>query len=652
MKAAAISLRIADFLKQYPPFQFLPLDQLISLAEAGRVKFHEDGEIIFAQGQPRDRWLYVIQQGKLRIVEESEGKEELIDYRGPGDMLGLQGIRSDEPYIHSCKTETEAILYALPREQFISQASHSSEAQRYLAAYFSLNPAYHWSEKEDDSPHNYTADPITLRKGGLFEIDPPHSVARSHLVVALEDTSVREIARKLQSKRIDCVIITDSGGYPLGKLSDSDIRDRVLEGKIDSETRAGEVMFTDLELATPTDTTADLLVKLTRSGKHFLVVTEDGTMSSPATGLVSERNLFLHYGRFPSVIGEAVASAPDIGTLSRLRDRIESLILEFLESRVALRWLMELTGVLNRKMSYRLCELSQRNMEKAGWERPPLRYSWLMMGSGGRDELLIRSAVYHALVYEDPPEDLEDYGQRYFQELARRTAESLRLCGFRESVQGVLAQNEGWCLPLSAFKEKFRNLISNPVENHVYNARDAFDFCPLLENCELAAELRDYVHKLLPKHPGFIIHMAGDSLINQPPRTIFQGYVVDNRGIQREELEIKSHALLPLVDVARVLALEAGCQVPTSTYKRLELAADRFQEENPRAAALFREASEAFQISQFARINRGLKAGTDGAVIRPGNLDAETRTLLVTAFRTIVDVLEFTASHYKLEWRA
>src|SRR5690606_29493536 len=135
---------------------------------------------------------------------------------------------------------------------------------------------------------------------------------------------------------------------------------------------------------------------------RFLVVTEDGTARTAVVGLVSERNLFLQYGRFPTLLGEAMSEAPDFAALRLMRDRVEALILEFLEDRSEVSWLMEMTGVLNRRLTERVLELVAAHMAQDGWQRPDLESAWLMMGSGGRDELLIRSAVYHALIYEDP----------------------------------------------------------------------------------------------------------------------------------------------------------------------------------------------------------------------------------------------------------
>jgi CBS domain-containing protein len=652
MKAVSIAVRIADFLRDYPPFRFLDREELIGLAAVGRVKFHESGEYIFMQGQPRDANIYVIQQGRVRVIEHAGGAtEKLVDLRGPGDLLGLQGILSEEPYLHTCMTEAECILYVLPRARFVALIEASAEARRYLAAYFSLSPAYHLAG-EPESPA-VARGPTTLRKGGLFEVAQTHAIAREQLVTVTPDAPVAEVAARLNSRRIDCVLVVDRAGRPLGWLSDADLRARIGAGAVRADARAGELMFGDPPLAHPDDDTGRLLVKLVRCGTRFLAVTEDGTAASRAIGIVSERGLLLQYGRFPTVMADAIFAAPDVPALRVMRDRVEALIREFIDDRATLPWLMTMTGELNRALTRRLIELATAAMRGDGWTEPGLGTCWLLMGSGGRDELLIRSATYHALVYADPPPAAAAAAALYFQELARRVGDGLRQCGFPESEQGVLAHNPGWCLPLRAMCARFRDFIARPEASHVYHLRDAFDFTPVHDGCPLAGELRATIRAAIRANPGFIRHMANDSLLSQPPRTIFQGYVVDSKGGQQRELAIKFHAILPLVDVGRVLALEAGDLETPATWQRLTHAAGRATGAGDDAAArLLQEAADAFLVAQHARVSRGLQAGTDGTLIAADALDAETRALLVTAFRNILASLEFIARRHDLELRA
>jgi len=649
MKAASIAVRIVDFLRQYPPFSFLPSEALTRLAATGRVKFHEGGEPVIVKGQPRDRFIYVIQQGTVRVFDGGFDEDApLIDMRGPGDILGLNGIREDGPYSNTAVTEGDTILYALPREGFARLSQQNAQARRYLASYFTLNPAYDGPDLPTNS--RATQQPITLRKGGLAEVEEPMVLAQEGLVTVSPETSMGDAARLLQSKRVDCVLATNAAGLCVGKLSDADIRDRVVLGDIEAAAPVERYLQQDLLTMPPGLNTGEILLRLTRSGKRFAIITQDGSVKSPVQGLLSERVLFLRYGRFPSVLGDAIAAAPDVATLRRLRDRMESLILEFLDSRSSLRWLLEMVSILNRKMAVRLVELCQEELTAEGAYAPG-NFCWLMMGSGGREELLIRSAVYHCLVYEDPAEGEAETAAAYYEKLATRVSNGFRNCGFLESHQGVLASSPAWRLPLSALKAKFSALVADPGGQGVYDARDAFDFSPLHPACGMAASLRAHLQAEVAAHPDFIRHLARDSLLNQPPRTIFQDYVVDEAGIQSDELAIKAHALLPLVDVARVLNFQTGQFASTATYKRLHAVARQQAHENPLAARLLDEAAEAFLVAHYARVKRGLLSGSDGAVIQPSNLDAETRTLLKTAFRTILETLEYTARHFDLSLR-
>lgn len=654
MKAASIALRIADFLKDFPPFEFFDRTELIELASKGRVRFHEGGESIFVTGMPRDRYIYVVRQGRVRIVEAAAGEfgtgRSLLDLRGPGELLGLNGVLTDAPYLGTAIAETEVLTYCLPLQPFLELTERSRRAKRYLLAYFSLNGTADPSSLGVGNGRD-TITPTTLRRRGLAEVDPPHAIAADALLTVHMDAPAIDAARMLQPRRARCVVVIDAEGRPVGKLSDSDLRERFIEGRVLANETASSLMMTDLAFARRSDDTGRLLIRLARSGKRYLVVTEDGTAQSKALGLVTERNIFMQYGRFPTLLAEAMREAPTIEALTTLRDRMESLILEFIEDRSHVPWLMQMTGVLNRAIVARLEHFACLELATEGWRAPSVDHTWLIMGSGGRDELLIRSAVFHAILYEDPSEDQRVHAKRYFHELGSIVSNGLRRCGFSDNEAGILASNPAWCSSRSDMHARYSQMIADPVANDVYAHRDAFDFRPIVHLHPLAVELRQHINAEMQRHPEFLEHMARYSLLNQPPRTIFQQYVINEQGEQKEELAIKHHALLPLVDVARVLALAAGEVASTATYLRFRAAAARLDDVDRSQAELLREASEAFLVLACARAHQGLLNGTSGAVIRPADVDSETRPLLKTAFRTILSTLEHLASHYGLSMR-
>ena len=52
METSTIRYRVADFLKQHPPFNAMDDADLVALAENGRVRFYEANEFILWQGEP------------------------------------------------------------------------------------------------------------------------------------------------------------------------------------------------------------------------------------------------------------------------------------------------------------------------------------------------------------------------------------------------------------------------------------------------------------------------------------------------------------------------------------------------------------------------------------------------------------------------
>ncbi len=647
MKASAIAQRMADFLNKYAPFQFLDEADLVDLARAGRVKFHEVGEIIFTCGQPRDQFVYVVQEGKVRIFDDLSSADDFKELRGPGDILGLAGMRDNQPHLDCAMTDSDSILYGLPRKEFLELVDRSKQARRFLDARFTLDPGSR-SQADKQSQHTPSSGAVGLKEGGLYEVEQPQRSASLALFTVGLDEPVGRVARLLRENAIDCVVVVDSGNRAAGLISDASLREFLETRPLLPDMPAQAVMSRDFPVVGPDEDTGQLLLQMSHSDRKQLVVTQSGSLNSEVCGLVTERDLFLLYGRLPNVLSEAIRTAKSISVLRVMRNRIEVLLLDSLSDHNQLPWLMEMTGILNRKLIARLLEIAAQEMTAEGESPPPVGFSWLLMGSGGRDELLIRSAMYHALVYEDPDEESAEQVKKYFLGLAQKVSYGLRHCGFLESPQGVLAQRTEWCLPISEMKLKFSRMIAEPLLQSVYDARDAFDFQPVRNDFKLALELREHIFDEIQKHPDFIRHMARDSLLNQPPRTIYRGTVIDREGEESDELDIKYLALLPLVDVARVLSLNAGRTADSATYGRFEQAADEIEGRQPQVANLFRRAAGAFLVAAYCRTRSGLEEGTDGAIIRPEELSTEIQELLKVSFRTILELLEYTSGRFPL----
>jgi signal-transduction protein with cAMP-binding, CBS, and nucleotidyltransferase domain len=137
MQTAVIRYRVADFLKRYAPFDSLPEDDLLALAASGRVRFQESDEFVFEQGRAPGEFVWVIQQGRVTLITEANGREQLLDVLGEGDMLGLGRYAGQDRWTHTARTASDVILYAVNAQLFGELAAKHPGIERYLAAHFS-----------------------------------------------------------------------------------------------------------------------------------------------------------------------------------------------------------------------------------------------------------------------------------------------------------------------------------------------------------------------------------------------------------------------------------------------------------------------------------------------------------------------------------
>ena len=191
MKTASIAYRVADFLRRYPPFQYLTDNELLELVGGGRVIFHEDGELIFEQGRKRSRYVYVIQQGAVRLLDVQPDGEVLRDVRGDGDLLGVGRYLGIDEHVYTARTETDVILYALPADLFWTLVKRHPRASRFLAAYFStaIMPAGLETEQVRSDELRLGRRPVDWMVRRIKAVPRP--------LICAADTPLREVAARL-----------------------------------------------------------------------------------------------------------------------------------------------------------------------------------------------------------------------------------------------------------------------------------------------------------------------------------------------------------------------------------------------------------------------------------------------------------------------
>jgi CBS domain-containing protein len=638
VKTASIAYRVVDFLRRWPPFQYFDEDELFALVSAGRVVFHERDELVFTQGRQRKAYVFVIQQGAVRLCEQREdGTEVLRDVRGEGDLLGIGRYLGFGEHVYTARTETDVILYALPAEPFWDTVKRHPRASRFLATYFSvaiLPPALEMSEERSDElrigrrPVDWMARPV----------DQP-----ARPLTCLPEAPACEVARLLAEWDAAAAVVIDTQGAPLGVVTPRTLSDEVASGRQPPETPAQVLMRRVYAVAAPGLPAGDYLACMLNQQTDHLVLTANGRLDGPFAGMLTRRDLTRVEGAAPLALIEDMARVPRISELAALRMQAEAVLAGGLTGPDATRWLAPIAGAFNAAVLRRAVTLVEGALAAQGLASPELDHCWVFFGSAARNELFTRHDLDVGLIYDDPDPEHARKARAYFLELGRRVSAALAACGFVTSAKAISPGHPSACRSVREWEMAFSDWITQPIESCVYRATSMFDLRPVHGDCRLVERLERHIEGEEARSPHFVPLLLEDSMANLPPLTFFRGLVVDDEGDYKEVLDLQRATLQPVVDIARALALDSGRQAPT-TLDRLQV----LSPEDDEAALLIGETAAAFRNALYHRARTGLTTGTDGSRVEPAKLTRLEQNLLKSGFRTVLRLMEYTGRRYGL----
>jgi CRP-like cAMP-binding protein len=81
-------------------------------------RIYDAGEVIFRQGDLGDQ-MYVIQEGKVEVVLEQDGKEIVIAVRGPGEFFGEMALFEREERMATVRALGQVRILSVDRKNLL-----------------------------------------------------------------------------------------------------------------------------------------------------------------------------------------------------------------------------------------------------------------------------------------------------------------------------------------------------------------------------------------------------------------------------------------------------------------------------------------------------------------------------------------------------
>jgi len=108
-----------QILKETPVFSGLSEREISELATLATEHMFHAGEFAFFEDD-KPEWFFIIVSGRIKALKHSSsGKEFIIAFVGPGEMLGELAVFENKPYPASAQAVTETMLFRIKREDFI-----------------------------------------------------------------------------------------------------------------------------------------------------------------------------------------------------------------------------------------------------------------------------------------------------------------------------------------------------------------------------------------------------------------------------------------------------------------------------------------------------------------------------------------------------
>lgn len=632
---SAIAARIADFLREFPPFNNLTQSNLMEIANSLRVIKLEKNQTLFRVEDPLHDSFYVVASGVINLFVISDADEQLLNKCFPGDIFGLRPFFAKNNYMMTAKAREDSIVYAIPIQVFRPFVAGNPEVLNFLLESFATNTRNPDDKKRgkliSDNIHYSDQQPEIQYFQSLSYNRSPLKGGRASLV--------KDIAQSMTDNLIDSVIIAD-GNKPVGIITDMDLRAKVATGRFPLTAIAEQIMSSPVITVAENVSLAEAQLLLLKNNITHLCVTVDGSDNSEIRGIISQRDLVVAQASNPGVLMKEIKRSQNAAELRQVRNKLTDLVATSISKNIPIIHINNIAGEINLAMIRRAIELAI-----LGIGSPPAPFAWLSIGSQGRKEQLLLTDQDSILVFEDVSPDKYRDVKDYFLKLAKTTVAVLEHVGYQICPNGHVASNMLWCKSKSDWIKQYTSWMNRPGEVNNDISSIFFDYELAYGDPKLEEALTDAIFANVgDRNSSFFDYLGNDALRKPAPLSFFKKFNLEEEGEHQDKFDIKTRALMPLIDGARLMVLSNNIRGINNTYQRFK----QLAMVEPRYSDIYLNCADAFLQLSWFRTQEGLRYDNSGQYINITEMSRTDRDRLKNALLPMKELEDLIKSKFRL----
>ena len=616
-------------LQQFYPFQKMELPFLVLLAENCETNYFKAGEVIMdvTTDGPPDLFI-IVKQGlveSLRGAKDPAHLKSSFEYED-GDAFPYGPLISNQPNTSQFIAITDCFVYQVPAVIFHQLREESTVFKGFCVARLAslleeskrIIQSHHVKKQSDEQP-------LSLELG---------SVIKREVITCTPDTPLKEVLEILADTYIGSMAIVNEDKQPLGIFTLNDVLRRVALPEADLDRPIVEFMTANPIALYADDLAYEAALIMAKHGfRHIFVIDNHKKL----LGVISERDLFALQRIGLTDIAHGIEAAKNLDDLKLSLAQIKKLAKNMMAQGIAIEQLTHLISHLNDQVVREVIRLRFKDHP----EVEHIDFTWIAMGSEGRDEQLFYTDQDNGIIFKDS--DNRASTRATLLNFAKDVNHDLDKLGFPLCTGNIMAMNPECCLSDTEWRLRFSRWINNPDPEALLNATIYFDFKGIAGNVSLAEQLRKWLCDVVPSQDLFLRFMTQNALRNRPPLGLFKEFSTRDD----DTINLKFNGSAIIVDIARILALKHASHA-TNTVERLSAVMNKGDLE----AKQIQGCIESFAFIQLLRMkhhfeleDKGLELSNN---INPQQLDDLSKRVLRESFRLMRNIQNTLAHKYRL----
>ncbi|WP_020676693.1 putative nucleotidyltransferase substrate binding domain-containing protein [Geopsychrobacter electrodiphilus] len=626
-------------LKETAPFDILPEKILLQLRDSALQQTFPADTYIFKQKDEPTDFLYVIQEGMVEITAAVPGGQEMVvDYRKEGNFFGGTPIFSGQPYTGGARAVTATSCFLIPREVLTSVSNDYPQIREFFTKVILTRVRSLYADMVKEN----TSNALTQMEAYPFK-KRLSEIMQSPVETCIEETPVRQVARTITHKKIGALIVVNAKGTPIGIISQRDLVAKVLApDTADCENaQAKDVMTPHCHAMRPATYMYEAMTYMTAHKVKHLPIVDDGEL----VGIVTLHDLMRFRSQKAMLLVGSIRDENSLAGLARIKHEILTIARALLTETHSTPEVMEILSYIHQNLIKKTYAICYQQMLDEGHQPPSIRHAFLLMGSGGRREMLTSPDQDHGFVFENVSPQQLAKAEAFFIPFAEKLVTAFQEVGFPLCEGQVMVNNPAWRGRLDDWRERIHDWINDPEPQKVRYSSIFFDFVCLEGDQALADELQQIVFSEVREFKRFLYHMMTLDQTYRVPIGMLGRFLLEKEGTHKGQLSLKQGGIIYIVDCIRMFSLEQ--ETPeTSTLKRLEALTRNHIFERETAEHI----KAAFEALTFLRLRNEIglldQGQEPGHYLDPNELTKGEQELLKESFNAVSKLQDATKRHF------